>query len=154
MALRTRVSMSPIESLVIRPSYQLALITPGISPFSASCRKQSRQIPNLLRKPRGRPQRQQRLRCRTASMGVFLPSARSRARAMVDFACFAFLAVVAMCFAFSFALLLPEWHSHGLQQRQSFRIGAGGRRNRNVHALGLVDFGVVDFRKDQLIADP
>jgi hypothetical protein len=51
--------------------YQLAFVTPGISPFSASCRKQRRQIPNLLKKPRGRPQRQQRFRWRHLNFGVF-----------------------------------------------------------------------------------
>src|SRR5437879_10546841 len=100
MALRARVSMSLMGSFVIRPPYQLALITPGISPFSASCRKHRRHTPNFLRNPRGRPQRQQRLRWRTESMGVFLCSARSRARPLVDFACFAFLAVVAIRFDF------------------------------------------------------
>ena len=73
-------------------SYQLALITPGISPFSASWRKHSRQMPNLRRKPRGRPQRQQRLRCRHCSFGVFA------FRAFSSFISFAILAVVAILF--------------------------------------------------------
>src|SRR5450432_1604966 len=91
IALRTRVSMSAMGSLVIvlllpitpalstadgrRASdvlnlYQLALVTPGISPFSASWRKHRRQMPNLRKKARGRPQRQQRLRCRVGSIGM------------------------------------------------------------------------------------
>src|SRR5689334_14226246 len=100
IALRTRVSMSAMGSLVIvllpkalarrrgdaeknqknllriflRDSasprqkhgfslYQLAFTTPGISPFRASLRKHRRQTPNFLRYARGRPHRQQRLRC-------------------------------------------------------------------------------------------
>ena|SRR5271168_5593198 len=51
--------------------YQLAFVTPGISPFRARARKQRRQIPNLLKKPRGRPQRQQRLRWRHLNFGFF-----------------------------------------------------------------------------------
>src|SRR4051812_40405426 len=89
IALRTRVSMSAMGSLVIvlllylpsalsaiaelpdlRISYQLALTTPGISPLSASWRKHRRQMPNLRRKARGRPQRQQRLRWRVGSIAI------------------------------------------------------------------------------------
>src|SRR4051794_39141639 len=103
IALRTRVSMSAMGSLVIflllhlkhrqavrKPPYQLALITPGISPFRASWRKQRRQIPNLRRNARGRPQRQQRFRCRHWSLGVLA------LRAFSSFRSFAILAVVAM----------------------------------------------------------
>src|ERR1035438_4805869 len=74
MALRTRVSISAIGSLVtypVPPFYQLAFTTPGTSPFSASCRKQSRQIPYLRRNALGRPQRQQRLRWRHLNFGFF-----------------------------------------------------------------------------------
>jgi len=42
-------------------SYQLDLITPGISPLSAISRKQMRQMPNLRMKALGRPQMGQRL---------------------------------------------------------------------------------------------
>jgi len=40
--------------------YQLAFLTPGIKPRSASLRKQIRQIPNLRYTARGRPQSLQR----------------------------------------------------------------------------------------------
>src|ERR1700678_2197299 len=86
-ALRTRVSKSAIGSVFILPrlcfslryfpssieleSYQLALVTPGISPFSAKPRKQMRHISNLRRNARGRPQILQRLRQRTLNFGVF-----------------------------------------------------------------------------------
>src|ERR1039457_4561979 len=97
IALRTRVSMSAIGSLVIilLLRYQLAFITPGISPFRASWRKHRRQMPNFRRKARGRPHRQQRLRCRHRSLGVLA------FRASSSFRSFAILAVVAM-----FSLLL------------------------------------------------
>src|SRR5436305_6324183 len=109
IAFRTRVSMSAMGSLVIvllllfRPGYpplrsfrtiasryQLALVTPGISPLRASWRKQRRQMPNLRRNARGRPQRQQRLRCRHCSFGVLA------LRAASSFMSFAILAVVAI----------------------------------------------------------
>src|SRR3954471_13909752 len=89
IAFRTRVSMSAMGSLVIvlllrlRPGYplqaelpdhacryQLAFVTPGISPFRASWRKHSRQMPNLRRKARGRPHRQQRFRCRVGCLSI------------------------------------------------------------------------------------
>src|SRR5580704_2885344 len=85
MALRTRVSITAIGSLVtypVPPSYQLALTTPGTSPFSASCRKHNRQIPYLRRNARGLPQRQHRFLWRHLNFG-FLRS-------------FAILAVVAI----------------------------------------------------------
>src|SRR5271157_2567111 len=148
IALRTRVSMSAMGSLVIsllggrgpgarertvarsatfprppapdpRPHvlYQLALITPGISPFNASWRKHRRQTPNLRRKARGRPQRQQRLRCRVGSLaipGLFWALANWDARRITSsFMSFAILAVVAMFFR---SLLycrngIPMWRS-------------------------------------------
>jgi hypothetical protein len=50
--------------------YQLALITPGMSPERASPRKQMRHSWNFLRYPRGRPHRRQRVYLRTANFGV------------------------------------------------------------------------------------
>ncbi len=49
--------------------YQLDLLTPGISPFSASDRKHKRQTPNLRRKPLGRPHSWQRLCLRLLNFG-------------------------------------------------------------------------------------
>src|ERR1035437_1917428 len=102
IALRTRVSMSAMGSLVIVLLYQLAFITPGISPFNASWRKHRRQTPNLRRKARGRPQRQQRLRCRVGSLaipGLFWALANWDARRITSsLLSFAILAVVAMFF--------------------------------------------------------
>jgi hypothetical protein len=51
--------------------YQLALMTPGSSPVSASLRKQIRHNSNFLRYPRGRPQIRQRFRHRIPYFGVF-----------------------------------------------------------------------------------
>ena len=52
--------------------YHEAFRTPGISPESASSRKQIRQMPNFLRKARDLPQRWQRLCCRTSNFGFRL----------------------------------------------------------------------------------
>jgi hypothetical protein len=49
--------------------YQLDLMTPGISPLSASDRKHKRHTPNLRRKPRGRPHSWQRLCLRLENFG-------------------------------------------------------------------------------------
>jgi hypothetical protein len=48
--------------------------TPGISPRSASWRKHKRQMPNLRRKARGRPQNLQRLCRRVENFGFFASS--------------------------------------------------------------------------------
>src|SRR5262245_60503267 len=114
IALRTRVSMSAMGSLVIvllqntwtQSLYQLALTTPGISPLRASWRKHSLQMPNLRRNARGRPQRQQRLRCLHWSFGVL---AR---RAFSSFWSFAILAVVAIDVLYSYCRNgIPIWRS-------------------------------------------
>jgi hypothetical protein len=49
--------------------YQDDLETPGISPRNANPRKHSRQMPNLRRKARGRPQILQRLCLRVENLG-------------------------------------------------------------------------------------
>ena len=41
--------------------YQLAFLTPGISPFQASSLKQIRHVPNRRKNPRGLPHKVQRL---------------------------------------------------------------------------------------------
>jgi hypothetical protein len=51
--------------------YQLAFFTPGISPASASFRKQMRQIPNFRYTARGRPQSRHRRFTRVENFGVF-----------------------------------------------------------------------------------
>jgi hypothetical protein len=76
-------------------------------------------MPNLRKKARGRPQRQQRLRCRQRSFGFLF------FRAVSSFRSLAILAVVAIVFL---STLLPERHSHLLQQRQPFGVGPGRRR--------------------------
>jgi hypothetical protein len=61
------------RSIVIncqRLTYQLALRTPGINPWSASFRKQIRQMPNLRYTLRGRPQSLHRFSRRTENLGV------------------------------------------------------------------------------------
>ena len=69
-------------------TYQLDFITPGISPFSASPRKHRRQMPNLRRNARGRPQILQRLCCRAENLGFLF------ALAILDV-----LAIVSFCFS-------------------------------------------------------
>src|SRR5271157_723853 len=123
IALRTRVSMSAMGSLVISlllhslpaSPHQLAFVTPGISPFRASFRKHNRQRPNLRRYARGRPQRQQRLRWRHCSFGV------PALRAASSFRSLAIFAVVAMFVCLS---LLTERHPHVAQQRHALGVRA------------------------------
>ena len=51
------------------PCYQDDFETPGISPRSASWRKHKRQMPNLRKNARGRPQNLQRLCLRVENFG-------------------------------------------------------------------------------------
>ena len=51
-------------------NYQLDLRTPGIRPWSASLRKQIRQMPNLRYTARGRPHILQRRTMRVVNFGV------------------------------------------------------------------------------------
>ena len=71
MALRILVSISAIGSVIAIScaSYQLAFVTPGISPFRAISLKQIRQRPNFLKYPSGRPQLKQRLYPRVLNFG-------------------------------------------------------------------------------------
>jgi hypothetical protein len=50
--------------------YQLAFLTPGISPLSAKLRKQIRHTPNLRYTARGRPHSRQRDSRRVENFGV------------------------------------------------------------------------------------
>src|SRR5277367_6390941 len=72
-ALRMVVRKSARGSVCIggRVGYQLALVTPGISPRRASSRKAMRLRPNLRMYARRRPERAQRLYLRVENFGVF-----------------------------------------------------------------------------------
>src|SRR5262245_36177571 len=69
VAFRTRVSKSPIGSVIMSGTHQLALITPGIIPCSANFLKQMRHSANLRRYARERPHRGHRLYFRTLNFG-------------------------------------------------------------------------------------
>src|SRR5262249_549725 len=70
-ALRIRVSMSAIGSVISFNPYQLLFVTPVISPSRASFRKQSRHNANLRMYARGRPHRRHRFRSRILNFGFF-----------------------------------------------------------------------------------
>src|SRR5208283_1162292 len=67
-ALRIRVNMSAMGSVMLIFGYQLDFVTPGISPLRAILRKQMRQMPNRRRKARGRPHKGQRWYFCTANL--------------------------------------------------------------------------------------
>src|SRR5437867_12310733 len=48
--------------------------------------------------------------------------------------------------------LRPERHPKLLQKFPRFVVGPGGRHNRDVHSPNLIDLRIIDFWKDQLIA--
>jgi len=64
--------------------YQLDFRTPGIIPFKDKSRKQIRHKPNFRKYARERPQRWQRLCCRTANFGLRLLFSTMALRAIYD----------------------------------------------------------------------
>jgi len=56
----------------VLPPYQLAFLTPGIKPWSASVRKQMRQTPNFRYTLRGRPHSLQRSSRREENFGSLI----------------------------------------------------------------------------------
>src|SRR5713226_10226209 len=135
-ALRMRVSMSAIGSVCILSPYQLALVTPGICPTSASSRKHRRHIWNFLRNARERPHRRQRLRTRTLNFGLRAILANAQVLAMVS------------------PRLSPERHTEQLQHLPGLFVRARRGGEGDVHALDLVHPGVVNLRKHQLVLQP
>src|SRR6185503_18990895 len=128
-----RVSISATGSVrLILPMspYQLALRTPGISPFKASSRKQIRQRPNFRSTARLRPQRWQRRTPRTLNFGVRL--------ALSIHEVFAMLRNPLRCLA-------AEWPTELTQQRQRQIVPGRRRHDRDVHPVDLLDLVVVDL---------
>src|SRR5580700_5594773 len=113
--------------------YQLDLTTPGISPLSASDRKHRRQMPNLRRNARGRPQSWQRLCWRELNFGLR--------------ASFTRFAVVAIFPLRPYLRALAEGHPELLEQRASRIIVLGRGHDGDVHALQLFNLGVIDLRE-------
>jgi hypothetical protein len=70
LALRIRVSMSAMGSVIVMAAYQLAFVTPGTSPACTMTRRQMRQSPNLRYTAFGRPHRWHRVYPRTLNLGV------------------------------------------------------------------------------------
>src|SRR5580700_12213916 len=134
-ALRIRVSMSAMGSVIVMAAYQLAFVTPGTSPACTMTRRQMRHSPNLRYTAFGRPHRWHRVYPRTLNLGV------------------------RCCFSINafFAMLLPgllsERKAERCQERPSFLVGACGRDDGDVHAAGRVDLVVVDFGEDELLGD-
>ena len=108
--------------------YQDDLVTPGISPSSASSLKQMRHKPNRRRYPRGRPQRLQRLR---TWLGYFLLNSRYSMH---------FFAI----------LVLPERHAKHLQQSCGLFIRWGRSYDGDFHTTDLIHFVILDLREDDL----
>src|SRR5712692_4551673 len=76
---------APGRRLRLASGYQDDLETPGISPRSANPRKHRRQMPNLRRNARGRPQSWQRLCLRVENLGFLASLTRFAVVAMQPF---------------------------------------------------------------------
>src|SRR3984885_2631068 len=136
LALRIRVSMSAMGSVIVMAAYQLAFVTPGTSPACTITRRQMRQSPNLRYTALGRPHRWHRVYPRTLNLGVRC--------------CFSIKAFFAMVLPG----LLSERKAERCQERPSFLVGACGRDDGDVHAARRVDLVVVDLGEYQLLGHP
>src|ERR1700727_1037977 len=116
LALRIRVSMSAMGSVIVMAAYQLAFVTPGTSPACTMTRKQMRQSPNLRYTAFGRPHRWHRVYPRTLNLGVRC--------------CFSIRAF----FAIVLPVLLSERKAERCQERPSFLVRPRGREDGDVHA--------------------
>ena len=132
-----------------RSPYQLALRTPGISPFKASSRKQIRQRPNFRSTARLRPQRWQR---RTRA---HLELRRALARSIQDSLChrvrpYDRLRLPTRPAASRRGTASPSSRSSAMRQV----VPVGRRHDRDVHPVDLLDLVVVDLGEDHLLLDP
>ena len=141
-----RDPMSSSSSSPFAGLYQLALITPGISPASASLPEADPaqiELADVAARPPA------------ALAAVAVPASQlGRFRGLPwPVSSLAILAVVAIRVVLSCSCLdslpryLPERHAQLLQQRQPFGVGLGRGRDADVHALGLFDLVVVDLRE-------
>src|SRR5213083_2713801 len=94
-----QLTNSPTHQFTNSPIYQLLLVTPAMSPSSASLRKHRRHSANFRMYARGRPHRWQRLRSRTLNLGAFFS--------------FAIFAVVAIFELPASSFQLPAWQLLG-----------------------------------------
>src|SRR5580704_8420868 len=133
LALRIRVSMSAMGSVIVMAAYQLAFVTPGTSPACTMTRRQMRQSPNLRYTAFGLPHRWHRVYPRTLNLGVRC--------------CFSIKAFFAMVLPG----LLSERKAERCQERPSFLVGACGRDDGDVHTAGRVDLVVVDLGEYELL---
>ncbi len=122
--------------------YQLALRTPGISPWRASSRKQMRHNANRRIYARGRPHRRHRFRTRTLyfrriSRYIMHLRATSSSSGLT-----------------SVVLTLAERHAKQLQQPPRLRIGFRRGHNGDLHPPDFIHLTVIDLRPDQLLPEP
>src|SRR5712691_4058351 len=175
-ALRMRVSISAMGSVMLMRGtsfYQLALISPGISPRSAISRSLLRPSPNLRKTPRGRPVSLQRLRRRTgdAFLGSCWSFSRASWRSSSERLESLMTARIAARLAANFATVLRRFASRliraslamessslereteGREQRARFVVGLSRRGDADVEPPQGVDLVVLDLREDDLFLD-
>src|SRR5215467_16295092 len=175
-ALRIRVSISAMGSVMLMrsASYQLALMSPGISPRRAISRSLLRASPNLRNTPRGRPVSLHRLRRRTGE--AFRGSCWSCSRAswrssserftslMVASSAArraAYLATVLRRFCSRLMRASLAMESSGLEreaergkQRPRLVVRLCSRGDGDVESPQGVDLVVLDLGENDLLLDP
>src|SRR5579863_6369796 len=173
IALRTRVSMSAMGSLVIEP---LSAISFQLSAIRCQLPARFRHSWNLAvegelpeAEPANTKLTQEAAWAAAAPAAVAVPGRKLRNSGLVlrlgrlgfaadllqlDIFCnLCGCCHISPCRQAGGPVLLPERHPHLLQQRQPLRIGAGRGGDANIHSLGLFHLGVINLRENQLVLD-
>src|SRR5580700_325267 len=152
IALRTRVSMSAIGSLVI-PALQLFLWLSPARLRDAGDFPVQRQLAEAQPANAELAQKRARPAAAPAAVAVLrvMQARRLGGARLFQFQIFGSLGGGGHVSLLS--PLLPERHAELLQQRHTFRVGARRSGDGDIHPLGLLHFGVIDFRKNQLLAN-
>src|SRR5437588_7947883 len=117
-------------------------------------------MPNLRRYARGRPQSLQRSCLRVENLGFWAWLSRARLNFSSIFASLTRFAVVMKSLKKFLSSnletlepsLRPERHAEAAQESARFVVIPRCSHNGDIHTFLLVDLGVIDLRKDQLIA--
>src|SRR5258708_3593520 len=153
MALRTRVSISAIGSLVTYP----------VPPFLPARLDHAGHFTIQRQLPEAQPANSElaQERARTAAAPATVPVAALELRLLFLFVCklvrirslavFGDLGGCCHSEILFLLLLLPERHSHLLEQRHAFGVRPGSGGYGYVHSPGLIDLRIIDLGEDQLV---
>src|SRR5215472_6466556 len=144
IALRTRVSISAMGSLVMNAPYSLPTGLHDAGNFTVQ-----RELTEA--EPAHAVLAQEAARAAAAPAAIPVAALELRRLLLLRRGQLNIFCDFRECCHLFCALLLPERHSHLLQKGASFGIGSRRGGDRDVHTLGLFDLRVIDLGENQLI---